>query len=209
VKIDDRTFGELNKPWPLSRSLHARVIDRLHAAGAREIVYDVQFTEPRPGNQDIDLYDAIGAAGGVTLATSQSDAQGHTNVLGGDANLARVHARAAAANLTTSEGGVITHYPYEVSHLKSLAVTAAEVAGGKPISSSCFPGGPARIRTNASAPAGEPPRTAPGRASCARSRRSASASAGGPSTTSDRAGEALTRNSRSRPSTAPGCRAIR
>jgi CHASE2 domain-containing sensor protein len=145
VKIDDRTFGELGKAWPFSRSLHAQMIDHLHAAGAREIVYDVQFTEPRPGNQDIDLYDAIGAAGGVTLATSQSDAQGHTNVLGGDANLALVHARAAAANLTTSEGGVITHYPYEVSHLKSLAVTAAEVAGGKPISSSRFPGGNALI----------------------------------------------------------------
>ena len=64
----------------------------------------------------------------MTLATSQSDAQGRTNVLGGDANLARVHARAAAANLTTSEGGVIAHYPYEVSHLKSLAVVAAERA---------------------------------------------------------------------------------
>ena len=145
VKIDDRTFGELNKPWPLSRSLHARVIDRLHAAGAREIVYDVQFTEPRTPAEDGDLYDAIGAAGNVTLATSQSDAQGRTNVLGGDANLAQVHARAAAANLTTSQGGVITHYPYEVSHLKSLAVVAAERASGKPLSRSRFPGGNALI----------------------------------------------------------------
>ena len=145
VKIDDRTFGELNKPWPLSRSLHARVIDRLHAAGAREIVYDVQFTEPRTPKEDGDLYDAIGAAGNVTLATSQSDAQGRTNVLGGDANLAQVHARAAAANLTTSQGGVITHYPYEVSHLKSLAVVAAERASGKSLSPSQFPGGNALI----------------------------------------------------------------
>ena len=145
MKIDDRTFGELNKPWPLSRSLHARVIDRLHAAGAREIVYDVQFTEPRTPAEDGDLYDAIGAAGNVTLATSQSDAQGRTNVLGGDANLAQVHARAAAANLTTSQGGVITHYPYEVSHLKSLAVVAAERASGKPLSPSQFPGGNALI----------------------------------------------------------------
>jgi CHASE2 domain-containing sensor protein len=145
VKIDDRTFGELNKPWPLSRSLHARVIDRLHAAGAREIVYDVQFTEPRTPAEDSDLYDAIGAAGNVTLATSQSDAQGRTNVLGGDANLAQVHARAAAANLTTSQGGVISHYPYEVSHLKSLAVVAAERASGKSLSPSQFPGGNALI----------------------------------------------------------------
>ena len=60
MRIDDRTFGELKKPWPLSRSLHARVVDRLHAAGAREIVYDVQFTEPRDG------------AGGLVTSTTPS-----------------------------------------------------------------------------------------------------------------------------------------
>jgi adenylate cyclase len=36
VKIDDRTFGELGLQWPFPRSLHGHVIDRLHAAGAKE-----------------------------------------------------------------------------------------------------------------------------------------------------------------------------
>ena len=82
------------------------MIDRLHSEGAKEIVYDVQFTEPSADpSQDLALYDAIGAAGGATLATSQSDQNGHTDVLGGDANLAEVHARAAAANSHRRGGG--------------------------------------------------------------------------------------------------------
>jgi CHASE2 domain-containing sensor protein len=146
VRIDDQSIGELGT-FPFPRSLHGRVIRRLHAAGAREIVYDVQFTEPSAdGKQDRLLYEAIGDIGsGLTLATSQSDAQGRTNVLGGDANLARVHSRAAAANLTTSDGGVITHYPYAVSGLTSMAVVAARRASARPLSPSQFPGGNALI----------------------------------------------------------------
>ncbi len=145
VKIDDRTFGELGRQWPFPRAWHGRLIDRLRAAGARGIVYDVQFTEPSTTAQDLALYDAVAAAGNVTLATSQSDAHGHTNVLGGDANLARAHARAGAANLTTSAGGVVTRFPRTVSGLASLAVVAAERATGKTLSASAFEGGDAWI----------------------------------------------------------------
>jgi CHASE2 domain-containing sensor protein len=144
VKIDDQSIGELGG-WPFSRLLHAHVVDRLHAAGARGIVYDVQFTEPRGTQQDLALYHAIGAAGGATLATSQVDAHGAANVLGGDANLAKVHASAAAANLTTASGGVITRFPYAVSDLRSLAVVAAERAGSPPLTRAQFPRGGALI----------------------------------------------------------------
>jgi CHASE2 domain-containing sensor protein len=145
VNIDDESIDELGK-WPFPRSLHGRVIERLHAEGAKEIVYDVQFTEPSADpSQDIALYDAIGAAGGVTLATSQSDQNGHTNVLGGDANLADVHARAAAANLTTTAGGSITRFPRAVSGLESLAVVAAQRVTHKPLPGSAFTAGGALI----------------------------------------------------------------
>ena len=140
VKIDDRTFGELAHSWPFPRSWHGRVIDRLRAAGAREIVYDVQFTEPSQlPSEDLALYDAIARARNVTLATSESDAQGRTNVLGGDANLARAHARAAAANLSTSTGGVVTRFPRSVSGLDSLAVVAAERATGRRLPGGALP----------------------------------------------------------------------
>ena len=76
-----------------------------HAAGAREIVYDVQFTEPTEPREDLALYKAVEAAGGAVLATSESDGRGHTKVLGGDENLARVGAQAAASDLLNDAGG--------------------------------------------------------------------------------------------------------
>src|SRR4051794_17498143 len=77
IAIDDRSLGELRQRWPLSRTLHAQVIDRLHAAGVRAIIYDVQFTEPTTPRADLALYQAIDRAGGAVLATTQTDAHGH------------------------------------------------------------------------------------------------------------------------------------
>src|SRR2546423_15441632 len=87
VAIDDTTFSELGARWPFRRSLHARVIDRLRAAGARQIAYDVQFTEPSANaRQDVALLDAVGRARHVVLSTTEVDPHGRTNVLGGEAN---------------------------------------------------------------------------------------------------------------------------
>src|SRR4051812_42621239 len=41
VAIDDDTFNDLRLPWRFPRSLHARVIRRLAADGARVIAYDI------------------------------------------------------------------------------------------------------------------------------------------------------------------------
>lgn len=124
VGIDEHSFSVLRHQWPFPRSFHARMIARLHAAGARAIVYDIQFTEPTA--QDLALYDAIGRAGGAVLATSATDGHGHTDVLGGDANLIAVHAEAAAANLTNLTDDSITRYPYAVGGLRSIGVVMAQ-----------------------------------------------------------------------------------
>ncbi len=130
VAIDDVTFAKLGLQWPFKRHIHAEAIDALRKAGAREIVYDVQFTEPTQPREDQALTDAVGRAGNVVLATTEEDDQGRTAVLGGDDNLRTLHARAGAANLIADKGGTITRFRYSISHLKTLAVTAAERAGG-------------------------------------------------------------------------------
>jgi response regulator RpfG family c-di-GMP phosphodiesterase len=140
VAIDDATFADLQQAWPFPRSLHGKVIDRLRAAGARKIVYDVQFTEPTTPREDGALYAAVARAGDVLLATSEFDRRGRTNVLGGDANLARAHARAAAVNLPDGFGSVLDHFPYAHGPLRSLAVAAAEGAGGPRLPRSAFGG---------------------------------------------------------------------
>ena len=126
VAIDDVTFGELQQRWPFPRSLHAEVIRRLHAAGARAIVYDVQFTEPSSPKDDTELYDALTDTGGAILATTETDGHGATNVLGGDDNLARAHSRAAASVLPVGRGGVISRLPRSIDGLDTIAYRTAQ-----------------------------------------------------------------------------------
>jgi signal transduction histidine kinase/ActR/RegA family two-component response regulator len=145
VGIDDQTFNHLSLQWPFPRRLEARAIDRLRADGARTIVFDVQFTEPTDPRDDNALYAAVARAGNVVLATSETNAAGHTNVLGGDANLARAHSRAAAANLPADYGGVIRRYPHDVNGLDSLAVAAAQRFSGGAVSTRLFSSGAAWI----------------------------------------------------------------
>src|SRR3954471_890819 len=156
VAIDDATFSQLRLQWPFKRSLHGRMIERLHTAGAREVVYDVQFTEPTSPPEDGALYDAIGRAGGAVLVTAETDGHGHTNVLGGDANLRSVAARAAAGNLSNDSSGAITRFPREVGGVDSVPV-ATTARLGRPLPASAFSagdkawidfrGGPGAVRT--------------------------------------------------------------
>jgi CHASE2 domain-containing sensor protein len=133
VGIDAATFDDLQQvSWPFKRSLHGRVVRQLHAAGARSIVYDVQFTEPTETRQDLALYNAIGDAGGAVLATSESD-HGRTRVLGGDENLRTIDSRAAASDLQNDTSGAIASFPQEIAGLDSIAVaTAKRLTGHAP-----------------------------------------------------------------------------
>jgi response regulator RpfG family c-di-GMP phosphodiesterase len=130
VAIDDATFSQLHQRWPFPRSLHAAMVERLHAAGVRAIVYDIQFSEPTTPREDLALYRALGRTGGAVLAATESDGHGHTNVLGGDANLAAVHSRAAASVLPVGRGGVVSRLPREMGGLDTLAFAAARRATG-------------------------------------------------------------------------------
>lgn len=46
VGIDDASLAALG-PWPWSRDIHARLIDRLSAAGAQTVVYTPAFSQPQ------------------------------------------------------------------------------------------------------------------------------------------------------------------
>jgi adenylate cyclase len=138
VKIDAATFdrradGGLGLQWPFPRSVHGRLIDRVHADGAKVIAVDIQFTEPTVVKEDNALIEAVERAGNVVLATTEVDQDGHTNIFGGDDVLAQIGARPGNVNFVTDPGGTIRRVPYELDRLKSFAVVTAEVAGGKPI----------------------------------------------------------------------------
>jgi adenylate cyclase len=127
VQVDDITFDELGLQWPFPRSVHAKLLDRLRKDGAKMVAFDVQITEQTVPKEDLALYDAVARMHGrIVLATTEVDAQGHTNVFGGDANLRRIGTEAGNSNFPTDPGGVIRHMPYEVEGLRSFAVEAAE-----------------------------------------------------------------------------------
>lgn len=66
VAIDQRSLAELGA-WPWPRSLHARLIDALHEAGAEVVLYDVLFVEPGDPQADAALAEAIARHGKVVL----------------------------------------------------------------------------------------------------------------------------------------------
>jgi CHASE2 domain-containing sensor protein len=69
----------LNAAW--DRALHARIIDRLSASGARAIVFDVVFSEPNPDKPTADklLSEAMKKSGRVILAADYARAEEGSN----------------------------------------------------------------------------------------------------------------------------------
>ena len=67
VEVDEKSLRDMGA-WPWARTAHARMIDRLTAAGARTIVYDVLFSQPaaNPGD-DVALARSIALSGRVYL----------------------------------------------------------------------------------------------------------------------------------------------
>jgi CHASE2 domain-containing sensor protein len=129
VGIDNDSLGQLPR-YPFSRRLHARVLENLHAAGARLIVYDIAFDRPTSEADDLALFAAAKRAAPVVFATSLISPAGATQVLGGDANLAGIGDQAAAASLVPDADGVLRHALDEVSGLPTVAAAvSARVSG--------------------------------------------------------------------------------
>jgi adenylate cyclase len=55
VAIDDATFQDLNRPWPFPREMHGKLIENLKLAGARQIIFDIEFTEDSNPMSDFTL----------------------------------------------------------------------------------------------------------------------------------------------------------
>jgi len=79
--IDDKSLHEVgNWPWP--RKVEGELVDKLSAAGAKEIFYDVNFSFPSDRADDQAFADALRRSGRVTLFTrSKSGTRGSTAVI--------------------------------------------------------------------------------------------------------------------------------
>lgn len=139
VGVDDVTFNELpNRRWPFPRSLEARVIRTLTEAGAKAIAIDIQFTEQTTPKQDNALIEAVAAAPGVVLSTTETDKHGHSRIFGGESVVHELGARAGDTVVPVESGGTTRKMYYEFGGLTSFAVAAAEATTGERISRSQF-----------------------------------------------------------------------
>jgi adenylate cyclase len=145
VEIDDTTFNELRRRWPFPRALHAAVIRRLTAAGARAIAYDVQFTEPTTPAQDNALIEAAAHAPRLVLATTEVNRNGGSDVFGGDAVVRGIGARVGNAVLDPDTDGVQRRFSHTVQGLVSFPVVVAERVTGRKVGTGSFGGGGAWI----------------------------------------------------------------
>ena len=159
VKVDSSTFDylrnhRLHARWPFPRRYHARVIDRLRRAGARVIGVDIQFTESSDLRDDNALIEAIGRAGGVVLSTTEVLPGGRTTVLGGDAVLRRLGARAADTNTPPDSDGALRAMQYSIKGLRSFPVALAEADTGRPVSPALFGGATRKVPIDYAGPPG-------------------------------------------------------
>lgn len=125
VGLDNTSLGQLPR-YPFSRVLDARVLQSLHRAGARLIVYDIAFDRPTTEAADLALFEAARRAAPVVFATSLISSSGETEVLGGNANLASIGDQAAAADLLPDSDGVLRRTLADVNGLPSIASAVAQ-----------------------------------------------------------------------------------
>jgi adenylate cyclase len=123
----------LNAAW--DRALHARIIDRLSALGARAIVFDVVFSEPNPDKPTADklLSEAMKKSGRVILAADYARAEEGSNKVIPPFDLVRDAAAAMGSDQLDPEPDlVVRRHPIRGdSPLSSLSWTAAGFCGAK------------------------------------------------------------------------------
>jgi diguanylate cyclase len=75
VKIDNESVKKIGR-WPWPRRYHAQLTDRLTAAGAKRVVFDIQFYSATDPDEDAALAEAIKRSGRVVLPVNSSLTRG-------------------------------------------------------------------------------------------------------------------------------------
>jgi len=68
VEVGDDTFNTLNERWPFPREYHAKLIENLENAGAKQIIFDIEFTERTNIDADTKLAATLAKYNNIILA---------------------------------------------------------------------------------------------------------------------------------------------
>jgi adenylate cyclase len=125
VGIDEESFEQLGLQWPLPRALHARAIRTLLAAGARRVVYDVQFTEESEERAGDRALLRAAADPRVVLGTTERDGDGAPAILGGAIALSAGGGQVGFATFPVAGDGVWRELAARDGAIPTLAVLGA------------------------------------------------------------------------------------
>ena len=138
VRIDPKTFQDLNMQWPFPRKVDGQVISRIAAQHPAAIAFDVQLSEPSELGQNDDvalLNDISNYPHKIVFSDTEPDAKGNVAFLGsgqGKKLLGAVGSLPAEGSFPNeSAGGVIRTMNYSISSLPTLAVQTVETATRK------------------------------------------------------------------------------
>jgi adenylate cyclase len=137
VAVDNKTLSVLNRQPPYPRSVHARMINFLHRAGARVIGYDIQFVGTTTPDQDGPLIRAIERARPMVLATH--DVNGPPlRIPAGVRNPARIGATLASVGVPTDPNAEIRQIYFQPVDI--ISFDAAVAAMARHVDPDSFPG---------------------------------------------------------------------
>jgi adenylate cyclase len=130
VGIDEPSFQELRLAWPWPRRLHAALIDRLVAAGARLIVLDILFADPTTREEDQAFAAAMHRAGNVILAETMEitrDPHFSRQILVQPLEAFRKEARALGLIMITPDSdGVVRRFHLRIGGQETLPAVVAQ-----------------------------------------------------------------------------------
>jgi adenylate cyclase len=132
VGIDEESFERLDQQWPLPRELHARAIRALLDAGARRVVYDVQFTEKSDAPAGDRALLRAAADPRVVLGTTERDADGQPAILGGADALTASGGHVGFATFPVDGDGVWRDLEAQDGGVPTLAVLGAGGSAAAP-----------------------------------------------------------------------------
>ncbi|MEO0918406.1 MAG: CHASE2 domain-containing protein [Pseudomonadota bacterium] len=115
VAVDAKSVSEVGK-WPWSRRVHASLLEVLSQAGARDILFDFDFTFPADPGGDMAFATALEAAGGSTYLAvfEQSATAGDPSIRHYNTPLQAFAQNSwpALVNVQTDASGFVRYYPY-------------------------------------------------------------------------------------------------
>jgi adenylate cyclase len=132
VGIDEASFRQLGLQWPLPRALHARAIRTLLAAGARRVVYDVQFTEASDARAGDRALLRAAADPRVVLGTTERDDTGAPAIIGGAIALSAGGGQVGFATFPVADDGVWRDLAARDGDVPTLAILGAGGSAAAP-----------------------------------------------------------------------------